>query len=115
VLIIIVAVTGAVPPMKTLFMDPKEQVGLSFTPVGAVVIAHFRFTWPLKLPAGVTVMVELPDEPRVAMETCVPERAKLAGTAEGFTVKATSVVATVDPEVAVTAIEYAPGVVITVV
>jgi hypothetical protein len=114
-LTVIVAVTGAVPLMKTLFVDPKEQVGLSFVPLGAVVIAHFRFTWPLKLPAGVTVMVELPLEPRLAMETCVPERAKLAGTVEGFTVRAMFVVETVDPAVAVTAITYAPGVVVTVV
>jgi hypothetical protein len=115
VLTVIVAVAGAVPLMKTLFVDPKVQAGLSFTPLGAVVIAHFRFTWPLKLPAGVTVMVELPLAPRLAIETCVPERAKPAGTVEGFTVRATFVVATVDPEVAVTAIMYAPGVVVTVV
>ena len=112
---VIVAVAGAAPLMKTLFVDPKVQVGLSFTPLGAVVIAHFRFTWPLKLPAGVTVIVELPFAPRFAMETCVPESAKLAGTVEGFTVRVTFVVPTVDPEVAVTAIMYAPGVVVAVV
>jgi len=39
----------------------------------------------------------------------------LAGTVEGVTVRATFVVATVDPEVAVTAMVYAPGVVVTVV
>jgi len=114
-LIVSVAVAGAVPLMKTLFADPKAQVGLSFTPLGAVVIAHFRFTCPVKPPAGVTVIVELPVPPRLAIETCVPERAKLAGTVEAFTIRATFVVATVDPEVAVTAIVYAPGVVVTVV
>lgn len=114
-LTVIVAVAGAAPPMNTLFVVPKVQVGLSFTPLGADVIAHFRFTWPVKPPAGVTVMVELPFAPRLAIETCVPVRAKLAGTVEAFTVRATFVVATVDPEVAVTAIMYAPGVVVTVV
>jgi len=112
---VIVAVAEAVPLMKTLFVDPKVQVGLSFTPLGAVVIAHFRFTWPVKPPAGVTVMVELPFVPRLAIETCVPERAKPAGVVEAFTVRATFVVATVEPSVAVTAIVYAPGVVVTVV
>jgi len=115
VLTVIVTVAGVVPLMKTLFVDPNEQVGLSFTPLGAVVIAHFRFTCPVKPPAGVTVIVELPFAPRLAMETCVPDRAKLAGTAEAFTVRATFVVATVDPAVAVTVIAYTPGVVVTVV
>jgi len=115
VLTVIVAVIGAAPLTKTLFVDPKVQVGLSLTPLGAVVIAHFRFTWPVKPPAGVTVIVELPFAPRLAIETCDPERAKPAGTVEGFTVRATFVVETVDPPVAVTATEYAPGVVVTVV
>jgi len=114
-LTVIVAVARAVPLMKTLLVDPKEQVGLSFAPLGADVIAHRRFTWPVKPPAGVTVIVELPFAPRFEMETCVPDRAKLAGTVEAFTVKATFVDATVDPAVAVTAIMYAPGVVVTVV
>lgn len=69
VLMVIVAVPGATPLMKTLFFDPKLQVGLSFTPLGAVVMAHVRFTWPLKPPAGVTVIVELPVAPRLAIET----------------------------------------------
>ena len=69
VLTVMVAVPGVVPLMKTLLFDAKVQVGLSLTPLGAMVIAHLRFTWPLKPPAGVTVMVELPLEPRAAIET----------------------------------------------
>ena len=102
--------------MNTLLAVPNVQVGSSFTPLGADVIAHFRFTWPVKPPAGVTVMVELPFPPRLAMETCVPESANPAGATAAVTVTVRFVVATVEPPAAAfTAIVYAPGVVLVVV
>ena len=103
VVTVIVAVTG-VDPLTTMLLEPKEQVGSSFAPLGADAIAHFRFTWPVKPPAGVMVMVELPPAPRLAMATVVPESVKPAGTVGALTVTVAFAVATVAlPAVAVTA------------
>jgi len=98
-----VVVTGLEPVTTTLLFEPKEQVGLSFAPEGEVASAHCRFTCPVNPPAGVTVMVELPDAPRLAMLTAVPDRAKPGGTTGATTVTAIVVVAAVaPPAVAVT-------------
>ena len=91
---VIVAVTGFAPAMKTLLPELKEQTGLPIVPVGADAIAQVRFTCPVKPPAGFMVMVELPAPPRLAIETAVPESAKVAGTEGALTVTARFVVAT---------------------
>jgi hypothetical protein len=96
VVTVIVVVAGAVPLMVTL-AELKEQVGSSLAPEGADVIVHFRLTWPVKFPVGVTVTVELLDAPRLAIETSVPESVKPAGVVGSVTVTTTLVVAAVFP------------------
>jgi hypothetical protein len=100
VLTIIVAEAGEGPVISTLGVVPKEQLASELAPMGAVASAHFRLICPLKLPVGVTVIVESPEPPRVAMVTGAPERAKPAWTEGVFTVTATVAVAEETPEAA---------------
>lgn len=100
-----VAVAGAEVEMSTLFPAAKEQVGISFAPLGEEARAQLRLTCPVNPPAGVTVMVDVPLAPRLATVTAVPVSEKPAGTEEGLTVAAMVVVATtVLPWVAFTVI-----------
>lgn len=93
----IVAVTGVDAVTTTLLLEPKEHVGSTLTPLGAEAMAHFRFTCPVKPPAGVRVMVEVPVDPRLATVTDVPVRVKPAGTTGALMVTVTLVVATEAP------------------
>jgi hypothetical protein len=104
VVTVIVPVTGVAPVTRMLLVVPNEHVGSSFVPAGAEAIAHCRFTWPVNPPAGVTVIVELPLAPRLAIVTCVPVTVKPAGVVDACTVTARFAVAVVVPEAAVTAI-----------
>jgi hypothetical protein len=92
-----VAVAGAEVEMSTLFPAAKEQVGISFVPVGEEARAQLRLTCPVNPPAGVTVMVEEPVAPMPVTETAVLESEKPAATADGLTVVARVVVATMVP------------------
>lgn len=97
VVTVMVAVTGVVPVTTTLLPVPKLQAGSSLAPVGADVIAHFRLTCPVNPPAGVSVTVEVPEPPRLAMDTAVPDTVKPAGVVGALTVTITLAVATVAP------------------
>jgi hypothetical protein len=104
VLMVMVAVTAPVPLTVTLLCDPSEQEASLLSPAGAEASAQVRFTLPVKPPAGVTVMVELPEEPMLAIVTVLPVTVKLAGITAAVTVTAMFAVATVVlPWVAVTA------------
>jgi hypothetical protein len=104
VVMLIVAETGEEPAINALGAEPNEHDASWLAPAGELVSAHFRFTCPVKLPKGVTVIVELPEPPRLAMVTDVPESAKPGGTIGAFTVTAIFPVAAVMPAaVAVTA------------
>jgi hypothetical protein len=77
-----VAVTGVVPLMATLEVDPKLKVGGSTAPVGLDVRAATKLTVPVNPPAGVTVIVVvLPVVlPGVVMVTLEEVMAQLGGT-----------------------------------
>jgi hypothetical protein len=92
---VMVAVTAAEPLTVTLLWEPSEQEASLPAPVGAEVSVQVRLTWPVKPPAGVTVMVELPDEPILAIVTVLPVTVKLSGTVAGLTVTLMFAVATV--------------------
>jgi hypothetical protein len=101
---VMVAVTAPEPLTVTVLCDPKEQDASPLTPAGAEASAQVRLTLPVKPPVGVIVMVELPDEPTLAMVTVLPATVKLAGTTAAVTVTGMLAVATVVlPIVAVTA------------
>ena len=104
VLMVMVAVTAPEPLTVTLLCDPNEQDASLLAPVGAEASVQVKFTFPVKPPAGVTVMVELPDEPTLATVTVLPVTVKLAGITAAVTVTEMFAVATVVlPAVAVTA------------
>lgn len=104
VVMVMVAVTAPEPLTVTVLCDPKEQDASPLTPAGAEASAQVRLTLPVKPPVGVIVMVELPDEPTLAMVTVLPATVKLAGTTAAVTVTGMLAVATVVlPIVAVTA------------
>jgi hypothetical protein len=100
---VMVAVAAPEPLTVTLLCEPNEQEASLAAPVGAEVSAQVRPTWPVKPPVGVTVIVELPDEPMLAIVTVLAVTVKLAGTVAGLTVTLMFAVATaVLPAVAVT-------------
>jgi hypothetical protein len=59
VVMVTVAVAAEVPEMLTGFVDPKLKVGPYWAPFGLEVTMAENVTFPVKPPAGVTVMVEV--------------------------------------------------------
>jgi hypothetical protein len=72
---VMVEVEAVVPAMPTR-AGLSEQVGVPLAPSGLEVTAQVRPMFPVKPPAGVAVMVEVPDEPATT-ETGVPARVKV--------------------------------------
>ena len=82
VVMVRVAVPGAVPAMLTGLVAPKLKVGGYCAPAGLDVTEAVRATLPVKPPAGVMVMVEaFPIIPPGAMIMAVPVTENVGGIA----------------------------------
>jgi hypothetical protein len=108
VLTVSLEVTTPVPVIAAGWVT--EQIGGSTEPAGPVTV-HESETFPVKPPLGVTVIVEVPVAPGVAMVIVVLVREKFGGTGGAVTVRAMLVVTVLVPDAPVTAIIYEPAVV----